>query len=205
MGTFLKALEEVYLVEPEDRFMETGSIWQAICLDLGRDLGVDPADMAKLSEKYVVEKKLLHPIKEGDMYRTLKNLLYYFIARDYQRNANIDQFLLICEKLIYKWQQVQFQYDFRNDKRAPMATEVGEHCEGCGKPNHQRKGCTSGHDPKHPDFNEEGRWVGCANYKTIKLWLASQNRAGEHPTLRFNFRAKAKSKAGSTIRKRLQV
>ena len=58
MDTFLKALEEVYSVEPADRFMETGSIWQAIFLDLGRDLVVDPADMAKLSEKYIVEKKL---------------------------------------------------------------------------------------------------------------------------------------------------
>ena len=48
---------------------------------------------------------------------------------------------------------------------------------------------TSGHTPKHPDFNEEGKWVGCASYKTIKSWLAAHNRAGEHPTLRFNFRA----------------
>ena len=32
MDAFLKALEEVYTVEPKDRFMETGSIWQAICL-----------------------------------------------------------------------------------------------------------------------------------------------------------------------------
>jgi hypothetical protein len=129
--------------------------------------------MSKLSEKYaafLVEKKLFH--QEG-MYETLKNLLYTFVASrnpakdsrsnrtfhaefkqaladdpDYQRHATIDQFLLICEKLIYKWQQVQFQYDFRNDKRAPgpsdlsrdskkskssqppraapMATEVGE-------------------------------------------------------------------------------
>ena len=70
-----------------------------------------------------------------------------------------------------------------------MATEVGEHFEGCGKPNHQRQDCTSGHSPKHPDFNEEGKWVGCATYKTIKSWLASHNRKGEHPTLRFNFRA----------------
>ena len=57
------------------------------------------------------------------------------------------------------------------------------------KPNHKRKDCTSGHEPKHPDFNEEGKWVGCASYKTIKSWLAAHNRAGEHPTLRFNFRA----------------
>ena len=35
---FLKALEEVYSVEPADRFMETGSIWQAIALDLCRNL-----------------------------------------------------------------------------------------------------------------------------------------------------------------------
>ena len=34
MDTFFKALEEVYAVEPADRFMETGSIWQAIALDL---------------------------------------------------------------------------------------------------------------------------------------------------------------------------
>jgi len=131
MDTFLKALGEVYAVEAKDRFMETGSIWQAICLDLGRDSMVDPADMGKLSKKYVavlVEKKLLHPIREVDMHQTLKNLLYTFVARDnpakdsrfnrtfhtefqqalkdvpdYQRDATIDQFLLVCEKLIYKW------------------------------------------------------------------------------------------------------
>ena len=67
-----------------------------------------------------------------------------------------------------------------------MATEVGEHCEGCGKRNHQRKDCTSGHEPKQPDFNKEGKWIGCATYKTIKAWLASNDRADEHPTLRFN-------------------
>ena len=121
---------------------------------------------------------------------------------EYQRHATIDQFLLVCEQLLYKWQQVQFQYNFRNNKKAPspadlsrdskntkssqppkaapMATEVGEHCEGCGKRNHMQQDCTSGHAPKHPDFNEEGKWVGCASYKTIKSWLASHNRAGEH-------------------------
>ena len=152
MDTFLKALEEVYWVEPADRFMETGSIWQAIAIGLCRNLEVDPADMSKLSEKYVavlVEKKLLHPLREKDSYQTLKNLLYKFVARDnpakdsrsnrtfhaefqqalkddpdYQRHANIEQFLLVCEKLIYKWQQVQFQYDFRNDKRAPSPSDA---------------------------------------------------------------------------------
>ena len=101
--------------------------------------------MNKLSEKFLavlVEKILLHPIPPRDVYQTLKNLLYAFVAKDnpakdstsnrtfhsefrqaladdpdYQRQATIDQFLLVCEKLIYKWQQVQFQYDFRNDKR----------------------------------------------------------------------------------------
>ena len=63
------------------------------------------------------------------MHQTLKNLLYTFVASeglqvqqnfplgndlDYQRHATIELFLLICEKLIYKWQQVQFQ----NNKRA---------------------------------------------------------------------------------------
>ena len=169
MDKFLKALEEVYAVEPADRFMEIGPIWQAIALDLCRDLEVDPADMSKLSEKYVavlVEKKLLHPIREVDMYQTLKNLLYTFVARDNPAKDSrsnrtfhsefkqaltgdpdyqIEQFLLICEKLIYKWQQVQFQHDFRNDKRAQgpsdssresnwNKSEVSEHCEGCGKP-----------------------------------------------------------------------
>ena len=152
MDTFLKALEEVYAVEPADRFMEIGSIWKAIALDLCRNLEVDPADMSKVFEKYVaylVEKKLLHPIREKDSYQTLKNLLYCFVARDnpakdsrsnrtfhtefqqaltedpdYQRHATIDQFLLICEKLIYKWQQVQFQFDFRNDKRAPGPADL---------------------------------------------------------------------------------
>ena len=184
MDTFLKALEEVYSLESADCFMEKSSIWQAIALDLARSVEVDPADMNKLSEKFVavlVENNLLHPIPP-----TLKNLLYAFVAKDnpakdsksnrtfhsefrqtladdpeYQRQATIDQFLLVCEKLIYKWQQVQFQYDFRNDKRrapspanlsrdskkitsnqlpkaAPMANEVGEHCEGCGKRNQLR-------------------------------------------------------------------
>ena len=122
MDTFLKALEEVYAVEPADRLMETGSVWQAIALDLCRDLEVDPADMSKLSKKYVavlVEKKLLHPIREVEMHQTPKNLLYTFVARDnpakdsrsnrtfhsefkqaltddpdYQRHATIEQFLL---------------------------------------------------------------------------------------------------------------
>ena len=82
-----------------------------------------------------------------------------------------------------------------------MATEVGEHCEGCGKPNHKRKDCTSGHEPKHPDFNEEGKWVGCSTYKTIKSWLASQWCLSRWNTNG----AYAESKAGSTIRKTLQV
>ena len=68
----------------------------------------------------------------------------------------------------------------------PGGEARGRHCEVCGKPNHKRRDCTSGHDPKHPDFNEGEKWVGCATYKTIKAWLASHDRAGEHPTLRFN-------------------
>ena len=72
MDTFLKALEEVYSVEPADRFMETGSIWQAIALDLCKNLEVDPE----------TEKKLLYPIREVDKHQTLKNLLYTFVARD---------------------------------------------------------------------------------------------------------------------------
>ena len=137
MDTFLKALEEVYSVEPADRFMETGSIWQAIFLDLGRDLVVDPADMAKLSEKYVavlVNKKLLHPIKEGDMYQTLKNLQYCFIARDNPAKVSVPNRTFHAEfqqafkddniDRFYKWQQVQFQYDFRNDKRAPGPADL---------------------------------------------------------------------------------
>ena len=132
--------------------METSSIWQSIALDLARSVVVDPADMNKLSEKYVavlVEKNILHPIPQQDVYQTLKNLLYAFIAKDnptkdcksnrtfhsefrqaladdpeYQRHATIDQFLLVCEKLIYRWQQVQFQYYFRNDKRAPSPADL---------------------------------------------------------------------------------
>ena len=43
MDTFLNALEEVYSLEPADRFMEKSSIWQAIALDLARSIVVDPA------------------------------------------------------------------------------------------------------------------------------------------------------------------
>ena len=85
MDTFLKALEEAYSLEPADRFMETSSIWQTIAIDLARSVVVDPADMNKLSEKYVavlVEKNILHPIPHQDMYQTLNNLLYAFIAKD---------------------------------------------------------------------------------------------------------------------------
>ena len=79
MDTFLKALEEAYSLEPADRFMETSSIWQAIAIDLARSVVVDPADMNKLSEN---KKNILHPIPTKDVYQTLKNLLYAFIARD---------------------------------------------------------------------------------------------------------------------------
>ena len=76
---------------------------------------------------------------------------------------------------------------------APRATAVsatvGDHCYGCGKRNHEREHCTSGQDPKHPDFNEKGKQVGCTTYKTIKAWLVQNERGDEHPTLRFNFRA----------------
>ena len=86
MDTFLKALEEVYSLEPADRLMETSSIWQAIALDLARSVEVDPADMNELSEKnvaFLVTKNLLQPIPHRDVYQTLKNLLYAFIAKDY--------------------------------------------------------------------------------------------------------------------------
>ena len=134
MNTFLKALEDFYSLEPADRFMETSSIWQAIALDLARSVEVDPANMGKLSETYLavlVEKSLLHPIPPRYVYQTLKNLLYAFIAKDSKSNRTFHSefrqaladdaeyhFNLVSEKLIYKWQQVQFQYDFRNDKRA---------------------------------------------------------------------------------------
>ena len=65
--------------------METSSIWQAIALDLARSVVVEPADMNKLSEKYVavvVEKNILHLIPHQDVYQTLKNLLYAFVAKD---------------------------------------------------------------------------------------------------------------------------
>ena len=101
------------------------------------------------------------------------------------RPRTFDRFLLICEKLIYKRQQVQFLYDFRNDQRAlegpsgsakdnkkgkasqppravPMATSVAEHCEGCGKPNHKRRDCTSGYNPMHPTSTKKGKWIGYA-------------------------------------------
>ena len=96
-----------------------------------------------------MEKNILHPIPHQDVYQSLKNLLYAFIAKDnpakdsksnrtfhsdfkqalaedpdYKREATVDQFLMICEKLIYRWQQVQFQYDFRNDKRAPSPADL---------------------------------------------------------------------------------
>ena len=68
-----------------------------------------------------------------------------------------------------------------------LSATVGDHCYGCGKSNHERDHCTSGQDPKHPDFNEDGKCIGCATYKTIEAWLVY--RGDEHPTLRFNFRA----------------
>ena len=222
-----------------DRFMETSSIWQAIAIDLARSVEVDPADMNKLSEKFVavlVEKNLLHPIPAKDVYQNTQEPALCIhrkgqpseglrpqqaLAEDpvYQERASFDQFLLVCEKLIYKWSENQLHYDFRNKKRAPspadssrdskktkssqppkaepMVTEVGTHCEGCGKPNHLRQDCTSGHAPKHPDFNEEGKWVGCASYKTIARastqpcastfapmehpWYSSRRRSRTHP------------------------
>jgi hypothetical protein len=110
---------------------------------------------------------------------------------EHQSKMSLNRFLSICEKLIYKWQRAAFTYVFNTDKwdleepegdsrdkkkanssqvprAVPLAATVGVHCNGCGKGNHVRMDCTLGQDPKHPDFNEEGKWVGCATYKTIK-------------------------------------
>ena len=43
MDVFLKAMEEVYALE-----------WKTISLGLAKYLAVDPRDMGKLSEKYVI-------------------------------------------------------------------------------------------------------------------------------------------------------
>jgi len=76
-------LEEVYALEPKDRFMESTSIWQSITYELRGTLHVDPRNMHKLSETYVaalVEKEHLHPIPPEDLYQVLKDLLYAFIG-----------------------------------------------------------------------------------------------------------------------------
>ena len=74
--TFLRALKEVYALEPKDCFMEsTASIWY----ELRGTLHVDLSNMHKLSETYVaalVEEEHLHPIPPEDLYQVLKDLLY---------------------------------------------------------------------------------------------------------------------------------
>ena len=68
MDVFLKAMEEVYALESSDRFMEPAFIWETISLGLAKDLAVDPRDMGKLSDP------------PQDVYATLKDLLYAFVA-----------------------------------------------------------------------------------------------------------------------------
>ena len=70
--TFLRALEEVYALEPKDRFMESTSIWQSITYELRGTLHVDPRNMHELSETYVAALV--------DLYQVLKDLLYAFIG-----------------------------------------------------------------------------------------------------------------------------
>jgi hypothetical protein len=240
MHIFLAALEEVYALDSKGRFLDAPSIWRTITHDLRKSTRVDSSDMDKLSESYVayiLEQSFLHPIPPGDVKQVLKDLLYAFVGtgnpwRDTNSNAMFHQefeqalredevfqgdrtlkrFLLLCERLIHKWQQNYYLTDWRSGKRAldepsgvtkdskkskgipapraiALSATVGDHCYGCGKSNHERDHCTSGQDPKHPDFNEEGKWIGCATYKTIKAWLVQNDRGDEHPTLRFNFRA----------------
>ena len=147
---------------------------------------------------------------QGDVKQVLKDLLYAFVEtgnpwRDtnsdamfhqefeqaqredevYQDKRTLKRFLLICERLIHKWQQNYYLTDWRSGKRAldeppgdkkdnkkskgnptprvaPLSATVGDHCSscyGCGKSNHERDHCTMGQNPKHPDFNERRREV----------------------------------------------
>ena len=45
-----------------------------------------------------------------------------------------------------------------------LKASVGKHCEGCGRPNHERDECKQ---RNVPGWNEQGRWIDSKAYKTI--------------------------------------
>ena len=45
-----------------------------------------------------------------------------------------------------------------------LKASVGKHCEGCGRPNHERDECKQ---RDVPGWNEQGRWIDSKAYKTI--------------------------------------
>jgi hypothetical protein len=112
----------------------------------------------------------------------------------YTRSQPMERLKLQCDKRVLE-ETSGDKKDRKKSKGNPtprmaaLSAIVGDQCYGCGKSNHEREHCTSGQDSKHPDFNEEGKWIGCASYKTIKAWLVEHDRGDEHRTLRFNFRA----------------
>jgi hypothetical protein len=184
-------------------------IYEAAIIEKEHLHPIHPADL------YQVIKDLRYafigtenPWKDKNPNRTFYEEFKKALRDDEEQQSNMS----LCEKLIDKWQRAAFTYEFNTDKRdleepeedsrdkkkakgsqapkaIPLAATVRVHCNGCGKGKHVRVDCTSGQDPKHPDFNEEGKWVGCATYKTIKAWLTKQGRGDEHSVLHFNSRA----------------
>jgi len=113
---------------------------------------MDSSDMDKLSESYVafiLEQSFLHPIPQGDVKQMRKDLLYAFVGTgnpwiDTNSNAmfhqefeqalredeviqvdrTLKQFLLICERLIHKWQQNYYLTDWlKSTRQAPRRQE----------------------------------------------------------------------------------
>jgi len=138
-ATWLEALEEVYAIDDTSRFANNSQIWTDWTFNLRTRLEVDAKDMGKLSKVFteaIVDKDVLHPISEDKMHKILSDLAHAFIAsgnpnRQGQGNQNFyAEFMdllkhdeeykakvILCERVIVKWQREAFQVSQRGNKR----------------------------------------------------------------------------------------
>ena len=77
---FLKALEEIYVIDVVDKFADEPGIWRTL-VDSLKIIKVDPSRIEALSVEFtavILEKDTKHKLPEINKYRTLKDLVRVF-------------------------------------------------------------------------------------------------------------------------------
>ena len=141
---FLKALEEIYVIDVVDKFADEPGIWRTL-VDSLKNIKVNPSLTEALSVEFtavILEKDTKHKLPEASKYRTLKDLARVFNnssnphrsldsnkafaaeleealaqVQGYSEDPTLKVFLRVCEGLILKWQRVHFDSLSRGGKR----------------------------------------------------------------------------------------